>query len=199
MAKRDRITEKLEGLADHWQSLAGLSDAAARERIEADRIDVLIDLSGHTAHNRLGVFALRAAPVQAHYLGYFASTGLTHMDYWLGDAVLLPQAEDAHYSEKIWRLPRVWVSYRGREDAPAPGWQPREDGAIVLGSFNSLNKITPATVALWAQTLHALPEARLLLKTKALEEPANRHRIEAALAACGIGAQRLELLSLIHI
>jgi predicted O-linked N-acetylglucosamine transferase (SPINDLY family) len=193
LAKRDKITEKLEGLADHWHSLAGLSDEAARQRIKVDQIDVLIDLSGHSAHNRLGVFALRAAPVQAHYLGYFASTGLAAMDYWIGDTMLVPTSEDIHYSENIWRLPRVWVSYQGLNNAPSSNWHPRADGTIWLGSFNNLTKITPATVALWAKTLHALPEGRLLLKTKGLRDPTNKERIQAALAAHGIAAERLEL------
>ena len=192
---RDAITDKLEALVDHWAVMAGLSDEAARQRIEADQIDVLIDLSGHSAHGRLGVFALRAAPVQAHYLGYFATTGLTEMDYWLGDPVLLPEAEDAHYSEKIWRLPRVWVGYEVLRGAPSPKWHPAADGTVWLGSFNSLNKLTPATLAVWAKLLHALPEARLLLKTRALAEPVNKERIKAAMAAHGIGAERLELLA----
>jgi predicted O-linked N-acetylglucosamine transferase (SPINDLY family) len=194
--RRDKITEKLEAQADHWHSLVGLSDEAARQHIEADQIDVLIDLSGHSIHNRLGVFALRAAPVQAHYLGYFASTGLTAMDYWIGDTVLLPRSEDIHYSETIWRLPRVWVSYRWSNDAPASKWHPREDGTIWLGSFNNLAKITPATLALWAKTLHALPEGRLLLKTPGLVDPGSRKCIEVALAAYGISAERLELLGI---
>ena len=89
---------------------------------------MLVDLSGHTDHNRLGVFARRAAPVQAHYLGYFASTGLTEMDYWIGDETLTPPETDSHFSEQVWRLPRVWVSYEGKADAPIPDWRPAQDG-----------------------------------------------------------------------
>lgn len=193
-SRRDQLTERLKGMADHWRDIAGLSDEAARQRIEADAIDVLIDLSGHTGHNRLGVFALRAAPVQAHYLGYFATTGLTEMDYWLGDPIILPESEDAHYSETIWRLPRVWVSYHGQDEAPLPNWSPREDGTVLLGSFNNLKKLTPATLVLWAKLLRAIPEARLMLKTWGLAEPANRTRIEDEMNAHGIGSERLELI-----
>ncbi len=192
--KRDQLTDRLQALAEHWQDVAGMNDEALRERIEADAIDVLIDLSGHTGHNRLGVFALRAAPVQSHYLGYFATTGLAEMDYWLGDPVLLPESENANYSETIWRLPRVWVSYRGRDDAPLPNWCPKADGTVLLGSFNNLKKITPATLSLWAKILHALPHARLLLKTPELGGAQNRKRIEGAMAARGIASERLELL-----
>ena len=192
--KRDELTDRLQALTEHWQDVAGMSDEALRAQIEADAIDVLIDLSGHTGHNRLGVFALRAAPVQSHYLGYFATTGLAEMDYWLGDPVLFPESENANYCETIWRLPRVWVSYQGRDDAPLPSWTPKEDGVVCLGSFNNLKKITPATMNLWAKILHAMPNARLLLKTPELGGAQNRKRIEGAMAGRGIAAERLELL-----
>ena len=190
---RDAVTERLQALVEHWVVLVGVSDAAARDRIEADGIDVLIDLSGHTAHNRLGIFARRAAPVQAHYLGYFASTGLSEMDYWIGDEILTPEQMDSQFQERVWRLPRVWVSYEPRADAPASGWRPAADGTVWVGSFNNLGKLTPQTLALWAQVLHALPEGRLLLKTKDLADAGNRQRILDAMAAQGISSNRIEL------
>ena len=180
-----------------WSStgfrVTGIPDAALRERIEADGIDVLVDLSGHTAHNRLGVFARRAAPVQAHYLGYFASTGLTEMDYLIGDEILTPAETDSHFSERVWRLPRIRASYEGKADAPLPAWHPAEDGSVWLGSFNNLGKLTPATLALWAKVLHALPQAKLLLKTKELADAGNRRRILDAMAGHGISPDRIEL------
>jgi predicted O-linked N-acetylglucosamine transferase (SPINDLY family) len=189
----DAVTARLQALVEHWVPSAGGPDAALRDRIEADGIDVLIDLSGHTGHNRLGVFARRAAPVQAHYLGYMASTGLSEMDYWIGDETLTPPATDAYYSETIWRLPRVWVAYEGKADAPAPARRAPADEAIWVGGFNHLAKLTPATLALWARVLGALPQARLLLKTKALAEAENRRRILDAMAGHGISPERIEL------
>jgi len=190
----DEVTGRLKALADNWIPISGMSDEAVRQKVAADGIDILIDLSGYTGHHRLGVFALRAAPVQSHYLGYFATTGLTEMDYWLGDSVILPAAEDEHYSETIWRLPRVWVSYQRRDDLAPSSWQPREDGTVWLGSFNNLYKITPATLALWAKILAQLPEGRLLLKAKGFGNPVYTKQIEDAMAAHGIAADRLELL-----
>ncbi|HEX4328105.1 MAG TPA: tetratricopeptide repeat protein [Burkholderiales bacterium] len=190
----DEVTARLRALVERWTSLAGLSDAAARERIEADGVDVLIDLSGHTAHARLGVFARRAAPVQAHYIGYFASTGLTEMDYWIGDAVVTPKAADADFSEHLWRLPRVWMCYDGKADAPAVDWRPAEDGTLRLGSFNSLRKLSPQTLALWARILCALPQGRLLLKTKELAQAENRERILRCMQEAGVAPERIELL-----
>ena len=192
-SQHDVVTDEFIALADHWVPIAGLSDSAAAQRIEADGIDVLIDLSGHTKLNRLGVFALRAAPVQAHYLGFFASTGLSEMDYWIGDEILTPPELDAHFREQVWRLPQVWISYEGNMDAPLPDWKPDPSGAVRLGSFNNLNKLTPATLALWVRVLHALPEGRLLLKTKELADESNRERIRHAFAGAGIPASRIEL------
>lgn len=153
---RDDVTERLNALFDHWVPISGIADEDVCQRIAADGIDVLIDLSAHSAHNRLGVFARRAAPVQATYL-YFASTGLSEMDYWIGDATLAPPEMDGHFSEKVWRLPRTWLSYKTIAEAPLPAWQPAADGSICLGCFNNLGKITPPTLRLWARIMHALP------------------------------------------
>jgi len=191
--RRDAVTERIQALAEHWVPQVGVPDSSLQEQIEADAIDVLIDLSGHTSLNRLGVFARRAAPVQAHYLGYFASTGLTEMDYWIGDEILTPAETDGHFSERLWRLPRVWVSYDGKAEAPIPDWRPNRDGAVWLGSFNNLGKLTPATLALWAKVLHALPDGKLLLKTKELSNIGNRQRILDAMAGHGILSDRIEL------
>lgn len=193
--KRDAVTERLQNLVDHWIPIAGISDAAIRDRIEADGIDVLIDLSGHTGHNRLGVFAQRAAPVQAHYLGYFASTGLTEMDYWIGDEILTPVGIDKQFSERVWRLPRVWLSYEGKADAPVTAWEPSQNGIVWLGSFNNLGKLTPATLELWAKVLHALPEGKLLLKTRELSNISNCQRILSVMSRHGISPDRIELQS----
>jgi predicted O-linked N-acetylglucosamine transferase (SPINDLY family) len=188
----DAVSERLNLLAEHWIPISDLSDAEVCERIAADGIDVLVDLAGHSAHNRLGVFARRAAPVQATYL-YFASSGLSEMDYWIGDAMLTPPELDGHFSEQVWRLPRTWLAYRTIAAAPAPNWQAARDGALWLGCFNNLGKITPQTLRLWAQVLHALPEAHLLLKNKDLGDTNNRQRILSELAAHGIAAERIEL------
>jgi protein O-GlcNAc transferase len=188
----DDTTERLRGIVGEWRSLVGMNTERARQQILEDRIDVLIDLSGHTSYDRLDVFAHRAAPVQAHYLGYFATTGLSTMDYWIGDATILPAHEAAFFSESLWRLPRVWVCYQGDDEAPASHWTPAE-GHIRFGSFNNLNKITPATIALWARVLSAVPESTLLLKTAELDAAANRERIAAAFQQHGISPARLDL------
>jgi len=189
---RDDITERLNELVDHWMPIVALTDLEVCAQMEADQLDVLIDLSAHSAHNRLGIFARRAAPVQATYL-YFASTGLTEMDYWIGDEILTPPELDEQFSEQVWRLPRTWLSYKTISEAPIQNWQPTDDGTIWLGSFNNLGKITPHTLQLWAQILHALPEGCLLLKNKELADIGNQQRVLDELAVYGIDANRIEL------
>jgi predicted O-linked N-acetylglucosamine transferase (SPINDLY family) len=115
------------------------------------------------------------------------------MDYWIGDEVLSPSALNHHFSESVWRLPRVWLSYKTISEAPAPKWQPAQDGTIWLGCFNNLGKITPHTLQLWARILHALPEGRLLLKNNEFADAGNQQRILNELAAQGIPSNRIEL------
>jgi protein O-GlcNAc transferase len=194
-AIRDAVTDRLQAMVEHWLPVATMSDTELLERIEADGIDVLIDLSGHTTHNRLGAFARRAAPVQVHYLGYFASTGLSEMDYFIGDAVLTPPEFDHYFIEQVWRLPRIRASYNGNADTPLTDWRPDPSGIVRVGSFNNLGKFTPQTVVLWAKVLHALPQGKLLLKTKALADPASRRRILEAMEKEGIPPERIELQS----
>jgi protein O-GlcNAc transferase len=190
----DAVTQRLRAACDHWFAITALDDDQAAQKILADRLDVLVDLSGHTGHNRLAVFARRVAPVQAHYLGYLASTGLTEMDYWIADKNLIPTEHDNQYAEKVWRLPRSWLAYRIRNDIPPVSLQVREATDLCLGSFNHLSKITPETIALWARVMHELPGSRLLLKTKALDEPENRLRILSEFSKHGIVHDRIELM-----
>ncbi|MES3000203.1 MAG: tetratricopeptide repeat protein [Pseudomonadota bacterium] len=190
----DAVTARLRATADGWKSVVGLGYRAAADMIDADGIDVLIDLAGHTRHDRLDIVARRAAPVQAHYVGYFASTGVSQMDYWIGDGVITPPAHDEQFTEQVWRLPRVWMSYQPQEHVPPTAWTPPADGVIRFGSFNNLKKVTPRTIALWSRVLHAVPESVLVLKTAELDAPVNRARIEGEFAAHGIVAARLSLL-----
>ena len=105
------MTERLRGATDHWRSLLGLTDQAAAALIAADGIDILVDLAGHTANNRLLLFARKAAPVQVTWLGYFGTTGLTTMDYILADRFVAPEGSAADFTESIWRLPNSWLCF----------------------------------------------------------------------------------------
>ncbi|RMG10600.1 MAG: tetratricopeptide repeat protein [Planctomycetota bacterium] len=194
-ATEDATTRRLRALAARWRRVAGTSDRALAERIRADRIDVLVDLGGHTGGNRLPALALRAAPVQATWIGYPGTTGLRAVDARLTDRWADPVGEtDELHTERLVRLGRCFLCFRPPTDAPAPRpLGPRDDGWFALGSFNNFAKLSPATIALWAQLLHALPSARLLVKNASLAQPLARARLEGLFAAHGVSSARLHL------
>lgn len=189
----DEVTVRLREKADHWRSLVGLDDSQAAELIRQDRIDVLVDLAGHTANNRLRVFGYKPAPVQATYLGYYATTGLSAMDYWISDEVLHPRDTVEETSEAIFRLSRCWLCYRPPVEVPEVVPAPSQGAAVTFGSFNNLGKVSGRAIALWSRVLQAVPGSRLLLKTKQLADVASRERICSAFREEGIGEERLIL------
>jgi len=192
--KVDGATLRLRGAAHHWREIAGVADIAVARLIREDGIDILIDLSGHTAKNRLPVFALRPAPVQASWLGYFGATGLKSMDYLVMDGFAVPAGEERGYSEAIVRLPHGRFCYAPPDYAPAPVDPPSlRRGFVSFGSFNHVAKIGDGVVRLWAQVLKADDSSRLVLKWKALREESVRSRLIAAFAAEDVAADRLEL------
>ena len=188
----DEYTRQAQACADHWREAAALDDAALHRAIVADGVDILIDLAGHTASHRLGVFALRAAPVQATFLGYPHSTGLSRMGWLIGDATVSP-AEHAHlFSEGITQMPGSVFCWAPVDDYPLPPARPT-DAPLVLGSFNNAMKLSHTTMALWSRVLRALPQSQLLLKAPSLRDPAVQARYVALFAEQGIASERLLL------
>lgn len=192
----DALTQRLKPRFAAWRSIAALDDDRAAALIREDGIHILVDLAGHTDGNRLTVFARKPAPVQASWLGYFASTGLAEMDYVLGDERVLPAAESHHFVERPWRLGRGYLCFT----PPAPsigfdaGTRTREAGeAATFGSFGDLVKMNDDVVAVWSRILLGAPGARLFLKAQQLDDPAQRTRTLARFAAHGIEAGRLIL------
>jgi predicted O-linked N-acetylglucosamine transferase (SPINDLY family) len=179
-------------LADEFIPLVGIPDNKAADLIRADRIDILIDTTAHMGGCRLDIFAHRAAPVQCHYIGYHGSTGLTEMDWFIADQVLLPSFCDAHFREGIWRLPRLWISYKGDASLPDSRWEPSPDGTVWLGSFNNLTKVREETLALWAKVMNAIPESRLFLKDRQSANSSVQERIRTELGHHGISGERVE-------
>ena len=188
----DAATDRLKALAEGWRDTAGLDDERLAARIQADGIDILVDLAGHSAFNRLPVFARKPAPVQVTYLGYPGSTGLAAIDYRLVDVVSDPEgAADALASEALVRLRGGFLCYR-----PEPGPEPaRTAGPLTFGSFNNLNKLSEPTLALWATLLRRLPEARLLLKSRQLADAAVARTLRQTFEGHGVAPERLELLA----
>lgn len=190
--RTDDYTKHFMALAEHWVSCAHLSDEALDARIRQDGIDILVDLSGHTAGNRLPVFARKPAPLQVTYLGYATTTGLAAIDYRLTHELADPEGSEGYYSEALYRLPGALWCYRPKAEMPDVTPLPADrNGYLTLGSMNSLTKISPATIAVWADVLHALPEARLLLVT--VPEGSARESLRCQFAARGIDPVRLIL------
>ena len=192
--QEDDVTQALKRDAGTWRSTLGLGDKALAARIREDGIDILVDLAGHTANNRLPVFALRPAPVQTSWAGYVGTTGLETMDYLVTDRWESPPGGESYAVEKLARLPDGYVCYAPPDYAPAVGPLPAgETGAITFGCFNNLAKINARVIALWAEVLRALPEARLVLKNKELREGSARRRLHEAFAAKGVNGKRVVL------
>jgi predicted O-linked N-acetylglucosamine transferase (SPINDLY family) len=187
----DAVTERLRGYADHWRSLAGLSDAHAAELIRRDGIDILVDLNGHTGGNRLLVFARKPAPIQASYLGYLGTTGLSTVDYYLTDGIADPPGQtEAQYRERLVRLPDCGFCYL---PGPAPEVSPeppvRRSNTVTFGCLNNPAKLTDEVLDLWSKLLTAVPGSRLLVATggrRLVEE-----RIGSIMARHAISLDRL--------
>ncbi len=194
VAAPDEVTRRLRGCADHWRSTVGLPDEAVARMIHDDDIDVLIDLAGHTANSRIRAMTFKPAPVQATYLGYFATTGLAAMDYWISDETLHPPDTVELATETIFRLPRCCLVYSPPRDAP-PVSLPEKGDDITFGSFNHFTKITPECIALWSEVLRAVPGSRMLLKNRQLADTTIRAALKACFASHGIEGERLILLS----
>ncbi len=189
----DDMTQALRALCAQWVDAAALDDAALAERIRADGIDILVDLSGHTRLNRLGVFARKPAPLQVTAIGYPHTTGLRAMDYRVSDVWRMPPGRglEAQQVEQVVRIPSSGTFEHG----PAPDVGPLPalaHGYLTFGSFQRAAKLNAATLALWARVLHALPGARLLLG--AIADGAARRRVAGELRAQGVAADRFEFL-----
>lgn len=192
--KADAVTARIRAGFDHWTPIARLTDDEAAQRIRADGIDILIDLSGHTGYHRLGVFARKPAPVQVTWLGYFGTTGLSQIDYLLAGPWDVPANEEADFSEAIWRLPHTRLCFSPPSAAVDVGPLPAiRNGHVTFACFSNLRKVTDRVLALWAQILAGSDDARLLLKNAQLDSEQVRQAVTRRFAALGIGPERLIL------
>ena len=163
-AAEDSMSRRLQAYFTHWYPIVGLSDAALAEKIRADGIDILIDLSGHSTRHRLLTFARKPAPLQATWIGYPGTTGLSAMDYYVTDRYFLPHGKfDAQFTEKIARLPAGALFLPFKAAPPVRLLPALGNGYVTFGSFNNPGKLSPAVIALWARLLRALPDSRMLL------------------------------------
>ena len=191
---QSEVTDWVAGMVDGYADLSQCSARAAAERIYADEIDILFDLAGHSAGgSTLRIAAHKPAPVQISGIGYFDTTGLSAVDYVLGDPYVDPQGMEERFAEQILRLPYTHLCF-----TPSDRFQPYEHlrrvphDPVIFASFNNFAKITDGMLRLWAEILRRTPAARLLLKnTQPSEEVLARMRIRAERA--GIDMDRLTL------
>ena len=188
----DAASARLRELAAQWTNAATMPDAELDSRIRADRIDILFDLSGHTAGGRLPVFARRPAPIQVSWIGYPGTTGLSAMDYRLVDRIAAPPGRFDHlFTERLAYLPFMSVFDRPHNLGECAEPPMLGAGRITFGSFNRVNKLADRTVKLWARVLERIPSARLLIG--ALPDPRVAEQLRQRFGAAGIGQERLEL------
>ena len=188
----DDTTKRLKTAAREWHAASEDTPIELAQRILAADIDILIDLAGHTGGNSLVAFHLRPAPIQATYLGYPNTTGMTTIDARIVDEVTDPPACDALATEKLVRLPAPFLCYRPPAEAPPIADLP--PGPPVFGSFNNLHKLSNATITLWAKLLARVPDAKLLLKARGLGDLEIDRSLRDRFAAASIHPSRLELL-----
>lgn len=191
----DGVTDRLRGYADSWIDCESLSDDALATQIRQDGIDILVDVSGHTDGNRLLVFARQPAPVQLSWFGFPATTGLKTMHYRFSDDILDPLGKsEQYYSEKLVRLNRFYAAFTPDPSAPEVGKGPVErNGFVTFASLNSLAKITPTVLELWAEILSGAPDSRLIVQAAGLDQDELQRQIHKFFVKRGVTKKRISL------
>jgi len=194
MEFQDRTTERLKSKFDHYRNIRTLDDKTAARTIEDDRVDILVDLSGHTANNRLCVMAYKPAPIQVTWLGYPNTTGMSQMDYRLTDFIADPPGSQEFYTEELVFLPDGFLCYGPGDMAPPVGPLPAEQkGCITFGSFNNNCKINPYIMELWARILKIVEGSSLMLKFKGGNDKEIREIYLERFEKLGISRERIAI------
>ena len=189
----DKITNNIMTTCDHWRSIFGITDSEIFKIIRKDKIDILVDLSGHTGKNNLLVFAQKPAPIQVTWLGYPNTTGLSSIDYRFTDIIADPigEADDLH-SEKLLRLPNGFLCFQGNEKVLSKSDPPQTHyDYITFGSFNNLSKITSEVIDVWSKILNLIPKSHLILKCRKLKH--NKDYYYELFKNKGIDKERIQL------
>jgi predicted O-linked N-acetylglucosamine transferase (SPINDLY family) len=192
--KSDEFSERFAKQVHLWRETCSLTDEALAKKIHEDRVDILFELSGHTAYNRMGVLALKPAPLQASYLGYPGTTGLPTIDFRITDELVDPVGmTEKFHTERLIRLSRCAWCYE--PDAVAPDVAPipaLKNGHITFGCFNNMAKLNPALFDMWAEILIKVPNSHLRLKARTLTDDRVKNELKDYFTAKGIAAERLD-------
>jgi predicted O-linked N-acetylglucosamine transferase (SPINDLY family) len=192
----DEVTKHVQTYPLQWRDIVGMSDEQVSGLVRSDKIDILVDLAGHTGNNRMLLFARKPAPVQVSWLGYPNTTGLAAVDYRIVDNYTDPPGmTDQFYTEKLSRMPECFLCYQPEQDSPEIGPLPsQQKGFITFGSFNIISKITPEAVALWSRILKTVPNSTLLLKARSLFDKGTREYLGGLFMHQGIPEDRLTFM-----
>ena len=194
VATTDDLTDRLKPFLMDWTPIYGKSDFDAASLIHQKGIHILVDLAGHTANNRLPVFSYKPAPVQASWLGYFSTTGLPEIDYFLGDPHLSPPSESKFFTETLWNLPETWLCQAPHSfELPVSDLPALSNGYITFACFANLSKINDRVVSTWASLLRQVPQSKLLIKSKQLADATQINRIQNWFKKFDIAPDRLLL------
>lgn len=187
----DELTTAFRSYVDSWHRVDKLSNHQLYALIQAQEIDILFDLHGHTTGQRLGVMAMKPSPVQVSFHGFLGTTGLKAIDYQLADSYCVPEGAEDEFVEKIWRIP-FYYCYQGPgfelPNHPPPSL---ENGYITFGSLNKVDKLNDCVLSLWWRLLLKVPNSRLLIKGKGLDTPDYKHYFERRLLNAGFDINRV--------
>jgi len=190
---QDAITALCRSLADRWVDAWQLTDQKLADRIEADQVDILVDLSGHSGGNRLPMFALKPAPIQVTAFGHVSGTGLPVMDYLFADPIVIPQEVRHLFAEKVYDLPALITIEPPPEFSPTP-LPMLGNGYVTFGVFNRADKISDAALSVWSRIMQALPGSIIVVKNGALNDGLVRDTLTARFVAAGIPEDRLRCI-----
>jgi len=194
LAKEDDLTARYKSYVEHWIPTRGMNDEALAERIRSDGIDILVELAGHTAKNRLLTFARKPAPVSLTWLGYGYTTGLGAIDYYLTDEASVPAGSEGLFAEQPWRIATPAYAYRPSPDMGEAGSLPAlQRGYITFGTLTRSVRINHRTIRVWAELLKAVPNSRLVIDSLSFKDTAMQERLAARFAEHGISRERLEI------
>ena len=197
-ARTKLLRQRVAAGGGEWRDVAGLSERALGELIQLDGVDILVDLTGHTANNRLATLALRPAPVQVTWMGYPNTTGLGAVDYRITDALCDPVSTRQVFAETNVRLPGCFLSYTPHPEAPPVVQTPcLHQGYVTFGCFNALAKITGSVRVLWGKVMREVPTSRLVIKAKPFACASIQRRFLAAMASEGVASWRIDVRPLV--
>ena len=190
-SRHDKTTQSIKNECDQWRDIYHINNHDAARQIIEDKIDILIDLNGHTKNNRIGIFRYKPAPIQINYLGYFGSTGVNSIDYWLTDQVIHPADTTELSSETIIRLDRCWVCYQPPSLSLSTERNTVDNDDIIFGCFGDIQKYNKPMIKTWGKLLHQIPRAKLFLQAAAFSTKSIRDSLMKLFEESGVSGSRI--------